>query len=144
MPKFSAKSEERLEQAEKQLRDLFNIIVGKYDCTILQGHRNEATQTEYYQSGKSKVQWPNSKHNSMPSRAVDAAPYPIPKKWGAEHWKDRVKFYEFAAIVRYEASCLGIKIRWGGDWDSDGDYRDQTFDDLVHFELVEDTNNGNS
>jgi hypothetical protein len=31
----------------------------------------------------------------------------------------------------------GIIIRWGGDWDRDGDVLDQDFDDLFHFEIVE-------
>jgi peptidoglycan L-alanyl-D-glutamate endopeptidase CwlK len=30
---------------------------------------------------------------------------------------------------------MGIKIRWGGDWDSDGDINDNRFDDLVHVEI---------
>lgn len=32
---------------------------------------------------------------------------------------------------------LGIDIRWGGNWDMDGEpVTDQNFQDLVHFELV--------
>ena len=50
-------------------------------------------------------------------------------------WKERAKFYELAAIVKYEAKKLNVNVRWGGDWDGDGDYTDQTFDDLVHFEF---------
>jgi hypothetical protein len=30
---------------------------------------------------------------------------------------------------------MGIGLRWGGDWDSDKDFSDQNFDDLVHWEL---------
>ena len=44
----------------------------------------------------------------------------------------------FAGYVQGVAEQLGIKIRWGGDWDSDFDFKDQTFNDLVHFELRED------
>ena len=29
---------------------------------------------------------------------------------------------------------MDIKIRWGGNWDG-GDLEQQSFDDLVHFEL---------
>ena len=32
---------------------------------------------------------------------------------------------------------MGIDLRWGGDWDRDTEVRDNTFDDLVHFEIVE-------
>ena len=31
---------------------------------------------------------------------------------------------------------MGIKIRWGGDWDSDTQVNDNKFDDLVHFEEI--------
>ena len=31
---------------------------------------------------------------------------------------------------------MNIKLRWGGDWNDNKDFSDQTFDDLVHFELV--------
>ncbi len=137
MAAFTDTSAERLGSCRPELQNLFYLIVERYNCTILQGHRDEATQNEYFDDGKSEVQWPDSKHNVFPSMAVDVAPWPIPPNWGAEHWKDMVKFYEFAAIVRYEAIRMGLDIRWGGDWDGDGDYRDQKFDDLVHFELVE-------
>jgi len=30
---------------------------------------------------------------------------------------------------------MGLKIRWGGDWDMDTQTKDNKFDDLVHFEL---------
>ena len=135
MPKFSNTSSDRLFTCDRLIQKLFNEVVKHADCSILQGHRGQIEQDQFFADGKSQVKWPDGKHNSRPSKAVDVAPYPIPKNWGADHWKDKVKFYEFAAIVRYEALRLNIKIRWGGDWDGDGDYRDQTFDDLVHFEL---------
>jgi len=135
MPYFSRTSADRLFECERQFQKLFNKIVIEYDCTILCGHRGQIDQDNFFNLGRSKVKWPHGKHNKRPSEAIDVAPYPIPPNWGADHWKDMVKFYEFAAIVRYEAKIMGIKIRWGGDWDGDGDYRDQKFDDLVHFEL---------
>ena len=137
MPKFNSKSSDRLDTCDPRLQSIFTEIVKHYDCTILCGYRDKATQDSYYNAipQKSKVKWPKSKHNHSPSKAVDVAPWPIPKDWGKE-WKDRVKFYELAALVFYEAHKQGIKIRWGGDWDSDRDYWDNTFDDLVHFEIT--------
>lgn len=37
------------------------------------------------------------------------------------------------------ADQIGLtgRIRWGGDWDRDHDVKDQTFNDLVHFEVVD-------
>ncbi len=136
MPNFGTTSTARLRGCDDQIQKLFNAVIKSYDCTILEGHRGAVKQNEYFRTNRSKVKFPDGKHNSVPSRAIDAAPYPIPPNWGEDHWKEMVKFYEFAAIVRYEAERMGIKIRWGGDWDGDGDYRDQAFDDLVHFELL--------
>ena len=78
------------------------------------------------------MDYPNGKHNRKPSAAIDVAPWPIPD------WEDLKTFYFFSGVVKGIANCLEIKIRWGGDWDSDNDLNDQTFNDLVHFELVED------
>ena len=52
------------------------------------------------------MQYPNSKHNKLPSKAVDVAPYPI-------DWNDPDRFYHFAGYVRGIAEGMGIKIRWG-------------------------------
>ena len=137
MPEFSDKSRKKLETCHPRLQRLFNHVKEHHDCTILSGYRTEEEQNALHADGKSKVTYPNSKHNKFPSEAVDVAPWPIPEKWGADDWRERVKFYEFAAVVRYEAKRLNIAIRWGGDWDMDNDYRDQQFDDLVHFELAD-------
>ena len=131
MPQFSISSNDRLQQCHPDLRDLFRTVVTEYDCTVLVGHRSKADQTKAFKGGNSKVQWPDSKHNEMPSMAVDCAPYPI-------DWNDKYRFAHFAGYVQGVAERLGIKIRWGGDWDSDFDFKDQMFNDLVHFELRED------
>ena len=62
--------------------------------------------------------------------AVDVAPYPIA-------WDDRERQTLFAGYVLATAKALGVELRWGGDWDGDTEVRDNQFDDLVHFELVE-------
>lgn len=135
MPKFSETSASRLSQATASLQVLFDEVVKSYDCTILEGHRGRQEQQRAYNTGKSKVDWPNSKHNLIPAKAVDAAPYPIPERWG-DHPNPKVlaRFYHFAGYVLCVAQRMAISIRWGGDWDGDHDFRDQTFDDLVHFE----------
>jgi peptidoglycan L-alanyl-D-glutamate endopeptidase CwlK len=73
-----------------------------------------------------------SKHNSKPSLAVDIAPYPI-------DWADDERFYFLAGIIKAASHQVGVKVRWGGDWDSDDDFHDQTFMDLGHFEIRGDT-----
>lgn len=127
--KFSHQSEAKLVECDPRLQGLFREVVETYDCTILEGHRGQAQQDADFAVGVSKLKWPEGKHNGTPSLAVDAAPYPL-------DWKDLKRFYHFAGFVQAIALRRGLTIRWGGDWNGDHDFKDQNFNDLVHFELV--------
>ena len=129
MASFSKTSKERLETCDPRLQALFSRVIKITDCTILVGHRDQVSQNQAFQEGKSKLKWPESKHNKKPSLAVDASPYPIPKGW------ERPNFDHFAGVVRAIAWMLDIPIRWGGDWNRNWDTSDQQFNDLVHFEI---------
>lgn len=129
MPKYSQKSLTQLNTCHADLQKLFKEVVKEFDNTILEGHRGEAAQNKAYADGNSKLRWPNGKHNKKPSIAVDAIPYPI-------DWNDRERMSYFAGYVKGIAHSMGIKIRWGGDWDNDTEVKDNSFDDLVHFELI--------
>ena len=128
MASFGKKSKSLLASCDSRLQAVFYEVVRYYDVKILIGHRGQVEQEMAYAEERSKLKWPLSKHNLHPSLAVDVIPYPL-------DWKDRERFYYMAGLVMGIAALLGIKIRWGGDWDSDTDFKDQTFDDLVHFEL---------
>ncbi len=128
MPLFSSKSKVLLLTCHPQLEKLFNTVIQHFDCTILEGHRSKGRQKQLYKEGKSKLT--HSKHNHNPSLAVDVSPYPI-------DWNDIKRFYYFAGFVKGVATSLNIPLRWGGDWDSDTQVADNTFNDLVHFELKE-------
>lgn len=136
MPNFSQKSTDRLNTCSYDFVVIFNEVVKYYDCSILEGHRGEQRQNSLFSDKATQVKWPDGKHNSYPSKAVDVVPYPIPENWGEDHWKDRVHFYNLAAIVKFVAKQKGITIIWGGDWNSDGDFKDNRFEDLVHFEIL--------
>ena len=41
-----------------------------------------------------------------------------------------------AGLMMRAAQEEGVHIRWGGDWDSDGQTLDHTFFDAPHFEMV--------
>lgn len=133
MNQYSDNSENQLKTCDVQLQHLFRAVLPYVNHTILVGHRNEEDQHKAFLTGKSKLDWPNGNHNKLPSSAVDAAPYPIDF---SESHKNLARFYYFAGFVKAMAFHMGLKIRWGGDWDSDNDFKDQKFDDLVHFELV--------
>lgn len=128
--KFSKRSLDKLKTCDERLQKIFMEVIKHIDITILEGFRGKELQNLYYEQGKSKLKFPNGKHNKMPSLAVDVAPYPI-------DWKDSARFYYLAGFAKGVASQMGYKLRFGGDWDSDNDFKDQNFHDLPHFEIVE-------
>jgi len=130
MPRFGKRSKKRLATCDDRLQDLFKEVIKYFDCTVIQGHRGEAEQNQAYDAGRSKLRYPDGKHNADPSKAVDVAPYPI-------DWSDRDRFHYFGGFVLGIASQMGLKIRWGGDWDRDTQVKDNKFDDLPHFEIRE-------
>ena len=128
MPRFGKTSKKRLATCEEELQNLFKEVVKHFDCSVLVGYRGRNEQDTAFESGHSKVKWPNGKHNKKPSFAVDVAPYPI-------DWDDRERFIYFGGFVKGCAFRMDIPLRWGGDWDNDNQLSDNNFDDLVHFEL---------
>jgi len=141
MPTFSMRSESTLSTCHEDLQRLFREVVKSRDCMILNegGYRGKEVQDRLVAEGKSKNPFPTSKHNCYPSHAVDVAAYH--KTIPHVDWTDEYAFYYFAGYVQRVADELGIKIRYGGDWDRDCEMDDQTFFDLVHFELIFDGGN---
>lgn len=129
MPKFGAASLAQLSTCDPRLQKLFNEVIKWWDCQVLEGRRSQAQHEINLATGASHTN--NSKHvtGDKPSLAVDVAPYPV-------KWNDYQRFYAFAGFVIGTAIQMGLKIRWGGDWDSDRDFSDQHFNDLVHFEIA--------
>jgi peptidoglycan L-alanyl-D-glutamate endopeptidase CwlK len=130
MPSFGAKSKGKLGECHDDLQLLFNRVIETYDCSVIQGYRSKEDQDDAYHSGKSKLQFPKSKHNRQPALAADVVPYPV-------DWEDYKQFYHFAGFVQGIAQEMGINIRWGGDWNSNRLFEDQNFHDLPHFELMQ-------
>ena len=134
MPEFTPAALARLDGCHPDLKRLMLEVVKHIPCTILQGPRTESEELAHMADGTSKLKDPKaSKHVTYALRplalAVDAAPTPV-------DWKDLQRWHVFGGFVKGVASQLGIPIRWGGDWDGDYDYHDQTFNDLPHFEVA--------
>ena len=140
MYKFGETSKKRLDTCHIDLQKICNEVIKYYDFSILEGERTLEQQQIYFKEGKSKLDGiiKKSKHQSSPSMAVDIAPYPIDFK---NEDKAKARFYHLAGYIQMASSLLynkgeiSHKVRWGGDWDSDKDFKDQSFDDLPHFEL---------
>ena len=145
MPKFGRKSREHLETCHSDLQILFNTVIEEVDCSVTCGYRNKEDQDKAVASGNSKAVYPEGKHNSNPSTAIDVYPYPI-------DFNDLPRFYYFAGWVLAKAEILrnvgeiANKIKWGGNWrglnngkiDFSYNKRKDVLDDLPHFELVPD------
>jgi peptidoglycan LD-endopeptidase CwlK len=133
MPRYSQKSKDKLASCDTRIQRVFNEVIKHFDCTITCGHRTQQEQDAlfYADPPRTQVKWPNGKHNTRPSKAVDVVPYPI-------DWEDRERFTYFAGFVMGIAKVMGIGLRWGGDWDNDTEVDDNKFDDLPHFELIDD------
>lgn len=112
-----------------------NNVAQYWDTIINEGYRSEVKQNKVFSSGNSRVEWPNSKHNTFPSKAIHLAPFSKTTPGGID-WEDLDTFYKYGFFVLGVAFSLGIKLRWGGDWSMDGITTDQTFNDLIHFEFV--------
>jgi peptidoglycan L-alanyl-D-glutamate endopeptidase CwlK len=126
---YSKNSSDKLMSCCIELQDIFGEAISYTDITIISGYREEKEQNFLEATGKSQLRYPDSKHNTSPSDAVDVAPYPI-------DWKDRERATYFAGFIIGLARSRSIILRWGGDWDMDWQVRDNVFDDLWHFEIV--------
>lgn len=132
--KFGRRSKRILKELHPDLQFLLKEAIKVYDFTILEGWRSKERQQFLVESGKSKLRWPRSKHNTKnnkPGRviAVDIAPYPI-------DWADRDRFILLYGIIEGIASYNNIKIRWGGAWKGLSHMGSNDFNDLPHIELV--------
>jgi len=124
MYKFGKRSRERLKGVDSRLVNVLNELIKIMDVTIIEGLRSKERQEQLLAQGKTKTKY--SKH--IEGKAVDLAPYPI-------NWEDREMFHYMGGMLRGIGKAMGVNIRWGGDWDSDGDINDNKFDDLVHVEI---------
>jgi len=134
MPKFSEKSIKQLQTCDIDLQILFKEVIKYFDCSVVEGYRNEKDQNKAFEEGKSQLPFPKGNHNTFPSKAVDVYPYPI-------DFEDSKRFYYFAGFVKGMAALLKAQgkirnsIKWGGNWSDDTHVKYNNFNDLVHFEI---------
>lgn len=133
MFKYGRASLQRLASSHPDLQKVMMKVIDRYDVTIVCGHRSELDQKDAYDKGLSQVLFPNSKHNSFPSLAIDVAPYITAE--GEIPWSDTEAFAKMAGYIMAVADMEGVSLRWGGDWDGDNRTDDENFRDRPHFEL---------
>ena len=118
--KLSPAYQAKLLTCHEDLQRLVAALSLKTAVCVVYGHRTKEDQEKAVDEGKSRLHWPNSKHNAFPSLAVDLAPLPI-------NWLDYKAFQRFAVLVKETAAELGVKVEWGGDW--------KAFKDLPHWQI---------
>ena len=112
------------------------IQITEQDFMVLEGVRTPERQKELFAQGRTKpgpkVTWTltsnHFKQKDGYGHAVDLVPFPV-------DWDDLKKFDAMSKAMFAAAKELGIKIRWGADWDSDGKPREKGESDSPHFEL---------
>jgi peptidoglycan L-alanyl-D-glutamate endopeptidase CwlK len=136
MASYGNASKHRLESARYDLRRWAERLILRFDHTVVCAHRGAEAQEEAFRNGKSKVHYPNSRHNSYPSLALDLAPWDADV--GRIDWGARERFILLAGMGLQLAYEMGLPITWGGDWDNDTYMRDHSFQDFPHFQLPKD------
>ena len=127
MAKFGRRSMANLTTCHKDLQIILTESIRHIDFSVLEGYRDKETQDKMYFDGKSKLKFPQGKHNKKPSLAVDIAPYPF-------DWTDVQRFKNVVFFIKGIAISMGIKVRLGADWN--GDFvGNESFVDAPHIEL---------
>lgn len=131
MPVFGTASKQRLAGAHPLLQRLMNAAIAKatpaQDFTILDAQRGRAAQEYAFRQGRSKARFGQSAHNWSPAVALDIVPYPI-------DFDNKQRFIDLAQkLILPLAKEMNIPIRWGGDWNMDGNISDGW--DFPHYEL---------
>jgi len=134
---FGARSEANLENVHPELVRLCRRAIEHIDFSVIDGFRTQSEQMQLYADRKSQLNGTTqqSMHQLLPSQAVDLLPYPG-NMHGRNIWQDKQRFCLFAGQIIGMANALGLTLRWGGDWNSDGSLVDTNFVDMAHFELI--------
>lgn len=126
MPHFGTRSRERRDTCHPDAILVLDEGIKVYDFTILCGIRQKDAQDTAWADGLSNAKWSESKHNTTPSVAWDAAPWHPTRPY--IRWEDELAFATLNGVFMAVAHRLKIPIRWGGDFTS--------LRDLNHWELV--------
>ena len=114
------------------------IQITEQDFIVIEGVRTQERQDELWAQGRTKpgaiVTWTKdaSSHGIGKDgygHAVDICPFPV-------DWNDLSKFDAIYVAMLAAAQELGVRLRYGGDWDMDGKLRERGETDSPHFELA--------
>uniref|UniRef100_UPI0040477202 M15 family metallopeptidase n=1 Tax=Roseivirga sp. TaxID=1964215 RepID=UPI0040477202 len=150
---FGLISKQRSEGVHPYLLLCCERVMLCFDITVMWrgGVRTDAQQAELYAIGRTTEldRKPvttkdgiikKSKHQKQTdgfAHAIDISPFPLQLD---DSLKAKARYYQLNGHMQQawqqlkdEGKVIG-RLRWGGDWDGDNDYKDQSFDDIPHFE----------
>lgn len=144
---FGTSSLSKLKTCHSDLQKVLILALSRssVDFGVSEGYRSVERQKMLFNEGKSKIDGISKKgnHNYNPSRAVDIYVYhpdaEVRSKiaFNREHLSYVMGVIWSCGIELYNSGEITHKLRWGGNWDSDGIISfDQTFDDFPHIEIV--------
>lgn len=116
MPKFSEESIKKLVTCDSRLQLVAKEAIKQVDFKIICGFRDIHEQDKAFKEGNSLKKGGESRHNLYPSMAFDFIPYPFTE----DDWKNIHKFTYVAGIIMATGYKLGVRLRYGGDFDMDG------------------------
>jgi hypothetical protein len=115
-----------LNTCHPDLIELALAVNEEFPIQCICGHRIEKEQNKAYASGNSKLKWPHSAHNKLPSLAGDFIPDPD-RNPATVDWNNLGPFESMCEKFEEKAKELGIEIKLG---------RDFKFKDYPHIELI--------
>lgn len=156
--KLGTKSKQRYDTLHPDLQLIVDATLELcvVDFSIHEGHRPVEKQFEYYKKGREFVdgRWKvvnkknvitnidghfkKGKHNHTPSLALDFTAFVQGKPeltWDTVHLTYIGASMIMIAEFLFETEEIEHKLRWGGNWDKDGDLADNTLYDRPHVEL---------
>lgn len=159
MNKLSTSSKKKLATCHPLLQALVAKVLHWVDVGVTAGERGEKTQNALFVAGNSQLRYPDSKHNTSPSIAVDLVIYH--PKFGYLYGGDEQLLYirrvtgctvaharcwimmqyaELNTLMQLEARKQGYQLRWGGDWGKPDGFLTTKLVDVFHWEIANASN----
>ena len=134
--KLSKLSKKRLEGVDTKLKALIEEALDDspvdFGIAWKGGKRTAKEQKQLYKKGVTTKDGYERMSKHQIGQAVDVLPYVA----GQVNLEEKY-YYIIIGVVMSTAKRMGLNIRSGGDWDSDGEYvTDHDLKDLPHFELI--------
>lgn len=154
---LSAASETNLVKVHPKLADVVRLAIkiSKVDFKVVEGVRSreqmminygkgrtaaqctaKGVPARYAQPTRAKVTWLNNPFASTHAIQADGFGHAVDLLPAPYDWKEGPGWRQINDAMMEAARRLGVKIRWGRNWDGDDKYEEKGETDGPHFELV--------